>query len=56
VAAGLAIAALGVVARIAGVGGSDPYPAVTVEIDPATIALAAALPLLARYPFGRRDA
>jgi energy-coupling factor transport system permease protein len=56
VAAGLAIAALGVVARIAGVGGFDPYPSVTVEIDPATIALAAALPLLARYPFGARDA
>ena len=55
-AAGLAIAAIGVAARVAGVGGFDPYPSVSVDLDPATIALAVALPLLALHPFGRRDA
>ncbi|HSJ18402.1 MAG TPA: energy-coupling factor transporter transmembrane component T [Solirubrobacterales bacterium] len=55
-AAGLAIAAIGMAARLVGVGGFDPYPAVEIDLDPATIAIAAALPVLARCPFGWRDA
>jgi energy-coupling factor transport system permease protein len=54
-AAGLAIAATAVAARIAGVGGFDPYPVVTADLDAATVALAAALPLFALYPFGGRN-
>jgi energy-coupling factor transport system permease protein len=56
--AGLAIAVLGIGARIAGAGDFDPYPVTVVEADPATLALAAALPVLAAAPFagirGRR--
>jgi energy-coupling factor transport system permease protein len=50
-AAGLAIAVLGIGARVAGVGDFDPYPATVVEADPATLALAASFPLLAALPF-----
>ena len=50
-AAGLAIAVLGIGARVAGVGDFDPYPATVVEADPATLALAASLPVLAALPF-----
>jgi energy-coupling factor transport system permease protein len=56
-AAGLAIAALGVGARIAGAGGFEAYPVVALQADAPTLALAAALPLLAAAPFvgtGRR--
>lgn len=49
--AGAAIAALGVGARIAGVGGFDPYPTLSLDTDPATLAVAAALPVLAGLPF-----
>ena len=55
-AVGIAVAALGVAARLAGVGGFDPYPAVSSDLDPATIGLAVALPLLALCPFARRHA
>lgn len=50
-AAGIAIAALGIGARIAGIGGFEAYPVTVVEADPATLALAAALPVLAALPF-----
>jgi energy-coupling factor transport system permease protein len=50
-AAGLAIAALGVGARIAGAGSYEAYPTVVLDTDLATLALAAALPLLAAAPF-----
>jgi energy-coupling factor transport system permease protein len=50
-AAGVAIAALGVGARIAGAGSFEPYPVVVIDTDPATLALAAALPLLAAAPY-----
>jgi energy-coupling factor transport system permease protein len=50
-AAGAAIAALGLGARIAGVGGFDAYPTVAVDSAPATLALAATLPALAALPY-----
>ncbi len=50
-AAGTAIAALGIAARIAGVGGFEAYPTVALDADAATLALAAALPLLAAAPY-----
>jgi energy-coupling factor transport system permease protein len=50
-AAGVAIAGLGVGARLAGVGGFDAYPALVVDVDPATLAVSAALPALAALPF-----
>lgn len=49
--AGVAIAAMGVGARIAGAGSFDSYPAVVLDLDPATLAVAAALPVLAAFPF-----
>ena len=55
--AGVAIAALAVASRIAGVGSFEAYPEITLDADAATLALAAALPLLAALPFagtGRR--
>jgi energy-coupling factor transport system permease protein len=58
--AGLAIAAIAIVARFAGLGGFDAYPAVSIDVDAATLALAAALPVCAWLPFagtsGRRGA
>jgi energy-coupling factor transport system permease protein len=48
---GLVIVVGPLAARFAGVGGFDPYPLVSVEADAATLALAAALPLLAAVPF-----
>ena len=48
---GIAIAAGGVAARVAGVGGFEAYPALRVDADAATLALAAALPLAAWIPF-----
>lgn len=55
-AAGAAIALLGLGGRAAGVGGFDAYPEVALDAGRATLALAALLPLLAALPFaeGRR--
>ena len=51
VAAGVAIGACGVAGLLAGAGGFDPYPEVTLDGDAATMALAAAVPLIAVFPF-----
>jgi energy-coupling factor transport system permease protein len=57
-AAGVAIVALAVAARLAGLGEFDAYPSLDLDVDPATLAFAAALPLCAWLPFagtgGRR--
>jgi energy-coupling factor transport system permease protein len=53
IAAGLAIAGGGVIARLAGVGGFDPYPEIAIDAGAATLALAVALPLVALLPFAR---
>ncbi|MCD6014462.1 MAG: cobalt transport protein [Solirubrobacterales bacterium] len=50
-AAGAAIGALGVGGRIAGVGGFEAYPTLAVDAEPATLVLAAALPVLAALPY-----
>jgi energy-coupling factor transport system permease protein len=50
---GLAIVALGLGARLAGVGGFEPYPELALDAGPATLVLAMALPLLAVLPFAR---
>ena len=50
-AAGLAIAALAIGARIAGAGSFEAYPTIELDTDAATVTLAAALPLLAAAPF-----
>jgi energy-coupling factor transport system permease protein len=50
----LAISLGAVAARIAGVGDFDPYPTISVATSPATLALAAALPLVAVIPFRMR--
>jgi energy-coupling factor transport system permease protein len=47
---GLAALALVVVGRLAGVAGYDSYPGIAIDADPATFALAAALPLAALVP------
>lgn len=49
----LAVGASVLAARLGGAGGFDPYPAVALDAGPATLALAAALPLLALVPFAR---
>jgi energy-coupling factor transport system permease protein len=49
--AGAVIMAIAVGARIAGVGGFDPYPTLELEADAATLALAAVLPVLAAAPY-----
>jgi energy-coupling factor transport system permease protein len=54
VCAGLAIACGGFAARLVGVGDFDPYPELAVDAGPATLALAAALPIVAVLPFARR--
>jgi energy-coupling factor transport system permease protein len=51
VAAGAAITACGVAVLLAGAGGFDPYPEVALDVDVGTLALAAALPLIATFPF-----
>ncbi len=48
-----AIALGSLVARGAGVGGFEAYPVVSIDADPATFALAAALPALALAPLAR---
>ncbi len=62
-AAGLAIAVVGLVGRAAGVGEFDPYPTVSIDTGWPTLALAACVPLAAGLPFataarrrGRRPA
>jgi energy-coupling factor transport system permease protein len=50
-AAGAAIAALGISARLAGLGEFEAYPTIVLDADPATLAFAAALPLLAAAPY-----
>jgi energy-coupling factor transport system permease protein len=54
VAAGVAIAAIAVGARLAGVGGFDTYPELAIEAGAATLVLSAALPVIAALPFARR--
>jgi energy-coupling factor transport system permease protein len=49
--AGIAIAALGVAARGAGVGAFEAYPTVSIDFDAATVGLAVAMPLLAAAPY-----
>lgn len=49
--AGLAMACLALAARAAGAGGFEAYPLVSIDADAATLALVAALPLLAAVPF-----
>jgi energy-coupling factor transport system permease protein len=49
--AGLAIVAGGVVARLAGAGDFDTYPTLALEVDPATLGFAAAIPAAAWAPF-----
>jgi energy-coupling factor transport system permease protein len=57
-AAGGAIAALAVAVKLAGAGEFSPYPSIAIDADLATVAFAAALPVLAWLPFagtgGRR--
>jgi energy-coupling factor transport system permease protein len=49
--AGGAIVAIAVAARVAGVGGFDPYPTIDLDADAATLALAAAMPALVAGPY-----
>ena len=49
--AAVAIAAVAIAAAVAGLAGFRPYPTVTLDAGPATVALAAALPALAAIPF-----
>ena len=53
-ACGLAVAAMAIAARLSGVGGFDAYPEIAIDAGPATLALAASLPLLGAAPFVRR--
>jgi energy-coupling factor transport system permease protein len=50
-ATGVVVCAGGVAARLAGVGEFEAYPTLSLDADPATLALAAALPLAAWAPF-----
>ena len=50
-AAGTAMLALGTGAAIAGAGGFEAYPTVSLDADPATVGLALALPALAALPY-----
>jgi energy-coupling factor transport system permease protein len=50
-AAGLGIAAGGMGARLLGLGGFDAYPSLAIDVDVATLALAAAIPAFAWAPF-----
>jgi energy-coupling factor transport system permease protein len=56
--AGVAIAGAGIAGRVAGLGSFDSYPLVSLDHGPATLALAACIPILAALPFatagGRR--
>jgi energy-coupling factor transporter transmembrane protein EcfT len=50
---GLAVAAISIAGRAAGLGEFEAYPTITIDADPATLCLAAALPVLAALPFAR---
>jgi energy-coupling factor transport system permease protein len=50
-AAGLAIAAGSIAARLAGAGGFQAYPALSIDAGPATLAVVAAIPLVAWLAF-----
>jgi energy-coupling factor transport system permease protein len=50
---GLIVAAVSIVARVAGVGGFEAYPTISLDADAATLVLAAALPVAASIPFLR---
>jgi energy-coupling factor transport system permease protein len=50
-ATGIAIALGGVAARLAGVGGFEAYPSLSLDVGGATLALVAVLPLAAWAPF-----
>lgn len=49
-AAGLAICALAIAGRIAGVGGFDPYPTLSVAVDGPTLLLSAAIVFITALP------
>jgi energy-coupling factor transport system permease protein len=48
--AGIAVTGLGLAGRVAGIGSFDPYPAVAIDADPLTLALAIVLPIAAALP------
>lgn len=48
---GIATLVIAAAARLAGFGDFDPYPAIVLDTDPVTIALALTLPALAGLPF-----
>jgi energy-coupling factor transport system permease protein len=48
---GLAVAVAGAAAALAGAGGFEAYPTLALDLDPGTLAFAAALPLLVLAPF-----
>jgi energy-coupling factor transport system permease protein len=50
-AAGVSVVAASIAARVTGAGGFEAYPSLAVDAGAATLALAAALPLLALAPF-----
>ena len=50
-AAGAAIVALGIGGRVAGAGSFEAYPTISLDADPATLAIALALPALAALPY-----
>jgi energy-coupling factor transport system permease protein len=52
-AAGVTIAALGIAGRIAGLGGFDPYPTVSIATGAPTLVLAVAIILAAGLPLAR---
>jgi energy-coupling factor transport system permease protein len=54
-AAGAAIGAAGLAASLAGAGGFEAYPTVSIDTGSLTLALAAALPLLAALPYAGLD-
>jgi energy-coupling factor transport system permease protein len=56
VCVGIAIAGGALAARLAGLGGFDPYPELALDAGPATLAVAVAMPLVAALPFARRRA
>jgi hypothetical protein len=45
------VAGAGIAGALAGLGGWDTYPRIVIDTDPATLALAVALPLAALAPF-----
>ncbi len=49
--AGAGMVAVAVLARVAGAGGFDPYPTISIDADAPTLVLAVALPLLAGAPY-----